>query len=568
MAANTETENEHAADTRRVGESRPQSSVVQFQSLDDFPANDDLKHGLKGNRAFPPSIQNIHVPRSCSILDPTEIIFQSIEGNDTKPVPQKRSRGKRKRQKGEKKARLDKFNEADKKNSQRGLKRELSSQIPLNEPKALAARPRVPDPLDDDEDPTDDFAVSTGAVHESTSQNEDEEQGEAERGTASPVAPPSATPPASPVPAPAPARSIRQPRQRCRLIKSGLDISSDLDKLSVEIRYMIYEEILTVPQPINVHSGWQQVYQRERPCIPIGILCTCKRFYKEAIEVLYGSNTFLYRLRDKIPSMTDVNLIAHIDDDVATLPTTTNDDDDEAGDEDEDLEPDDVNDPDWQEDFMATIRPQHPRRARLRKGAPIIQPDIHVRKHMPLFRRLIIEAEKNRFATATKTLMANAIQIFAFKLPAAKHAAAPTTNIKTLTIRVAPQWDPAGGQDGHGRFTFVDFFDADSPVVPAIKNLNCQFLQLDLMTRYMDGSRTHAGCRFTMDMRYKRIVDRIRDVGHDGWAHDRATQLERRRKAAVVERALNSLDVQVREFCETFLRCEVWDWDGWDVISV
>ncbi|KAG5983237.1 hypothetical protein E4U55_000461 [Claviceps digitariae] len=414
----------------------------------------------------------------------------------------------------------------------------------------MAAPPQIPDPLDDEEELIDEFDLTPAAAKESASAEQDKEQSEAEE-----AAPP--------------ARPIRQPCPRPRLKNSSLYIPSNLDKLSAEIRYMIYEEILTVRQPINVHSGWQQVYKRQRLCIPIGILCTCKRFYREAIKVLYGSNTFLYRLRDKIPSMTDVDLVAHIDEDDAMLPTTTKDDN-EAGDEDEDPEPDDVNDPDWQEDFSTTARADNARRTRARNRAPVVQPDIHVQKHMHLFRRLVIEAEKNRFAQGTKKLMANAIQTFAFtpssSYSSRKHAAASATNIKTLTIRVSPQWDATAGPDGYGRFTFVDFFTADSAVVRAIENINCQFLQLDLMTGYMDGSLAHSGRRFTMDMRYMRLVRRVRDEGHDEWAHDRAAQLERQRKAAVVAGALRSLDGQVREFCETFLRHEAWDADGWDVI--
>ncbi|KAG5936944.1 hypothetical protein E4U53_000117 [Claviceps sorghi] len=424
----------------------------------------------------------------------------------------------------------------------------------------MAARPRVPNPLHDDEELDDELAANPSAANEypSPSQGE-EEQSEAGAKTA---------PPATSTPAPSRAtrRSMRQLRPRLRLKKSSSFIPSHLDKLPAEIRYMIYKEILTVRQPINVHSGWQHVYKRERPCIPIGILCTCKRFYQEAVNVLYGSNTFLYRLRDKIPSMTDVDLVALIDEDGAELPTTTNDDN-EAGDEDEDPEPDDVNDPDWQEDFAATARSSNTRRTRRSDRVPVIQPDIHVKKHLHLFRRLIIVAEKNRSAPGTKRLMANAIQTFACQpRRTSASTSADTTNIQTLTIRVAPQWDDTGGPDGYGCFTFVDFFDARSAVVRAIENINCQFLHLDLKTGYMDRSLTRSGRRFTIDMRYKRIVKRVKDGGQDEWKHDTTTQQERRRKAHVVERALGSLDAQVRGFCERFLHHETLDMDAWGEI--
>ncbi|KAG6000025.1 hypothetical protein E4U54_001576 [Claviceps lovelessii] len=406
----------------------------------------------------------------------------------------------------------------------------------------MAAYPHIPDPLDDDEDDVGEFAaVTAGAAKESAPQEEAEEsasQGEDEG------------------------------EDEAEMAHS----SFFLDKLPVEIRFMIYKEILTVPQPINVHSGWQQVYRRGRPSIPIDILCTCRRFYDEAINVLYGSNTFLYRLRDEIPRMTDVDVVAHIDQDGVVLPSTTNVDD-EAGDEDDDEEPDDPDDPDWQEDVTTNARSQNTLKMRLQNRVSEAQPGIHVQKHAHLFRRIIIEAEKNRSSQCTKNLMANAIQTFAFNpsktAVTGKHAPPSATNIKTLTIRVSPKWEEATpGADTPGRFTFVDFFHAHSAVIQAIENLNCQFLQLDLMTAYMDRSLAHSGRRFTMDMRYKRIERHVRDHGQDAWAHDKATQQERRRNVGMVEAVLRSLDVQVQEFCQTFLRHEVFDEDGWAVIPV
>ncbi|KAG5916496.1 hypothetical protein E4U42_007620 [Claviceps africana] len=572
MTTKTETGTEQAptptADIPQLVETGPESQAAQVSR--DSSANNDAKHGADGKCPFERRTENSQRSRSRSILkppNPTETIIPSIEQDDTEPALIQRSRRKRKhkhkcksksesekkRNTRDKRRRLEKTSQAIRKHAKPDSARELSSRIPLKEPKARAARPRIPDPLDDDEEPDDEFTPNTDAANES---QEEEEPSEAGAGTA---------PPATVIPATRRRRFMRQRQPSPHLEESSPSIPSDFDKLPSEIRYMIYEELLTVRQPILVHSGWQQVYKRARPCIPTGILRTCRRFYQEAIRVLYGSNTFLYRLRDKIPSMTDVDRVALMDEDGAALPTTTNDDN-EAGDEDEDPEPDDVNDPDWQEEFVTTARSSNARRTRRpQHPVPVVQPDIHVTKHLHLFRRLIVEAEKNRFAQGTKKLMANAIQTFACPSPP---TGGTTTNIKTLTICVAPQWDGTAGPDGYGRFTFVDFFEAHSAVMRAIRNINCQFLQLDLRTGYMDMERslTRPGRRCTIDMRYRRIVNRIKNGGRDEWKHDTAMQEARRWKVNFVAEVLRSLEKQVRGFCETYLGHETGDVDAWGMI--
>ncbi|KAG6029591.1 hypothetical protein E4U41_000311 [Claviceps citrina] len=541
----------------------------------DFSVNNQPREDSDGDCIARRSSERSHGPTSGIVSNPTEIDRRPIDEDDAaiaasrrrrrdkmnkkKKKKEKREKDKRKRtqtDKMDKTKRLSKPPPAEDKDADaqdHGPKRvELSSQRPLQEPKARAARPRIPGPLDDGQDLLDELAARTEAlVH------------------ASPAA-------AAPSPAPAPAPNpppARPPRQSCPAKKPRL-VPSQLDRLPVEMRLLVYEEILTVRQPIMVHSGWQQVYKRQRLRIPTGILRTCKRFYREAVGVLYGCNTFLYRLRDKIPCMTDVDQVAHMDQEGAVLPTTTNEDHDAGGgdddnddDSDHELDPDDANDPDWREDLATTrttataTATARPRNARRKTRAAAVEPDIHVPKHLHLFRRLVIEAEKNRFAQGTKALMANAIQRFAFIAPS---AAAATTNIKTLTIRVAPQRDP------HGGLTFVDFFHARSPVMRAIETVNCQFLRLNLMTRHMHGSSAGPVCRFTIDMRHRRLVRRVRAGGLDDWAGDAAMQAERRSKAAGAEVALGSLEGQVRRFCDGVLRQEGACWDvegGWEVID-
>lgn len=315
-----------------------------------------------------------------------------------------------------------------------------------------AAPPRVPGPLEDDSDLAKELAalVRTKKPSRKTSAHKSGE-------SAPPAAVSSAAPPTLP------------PRPRFPPARPSPPPSA-LDKLPIEIRYIIFKELLNISKPIKVHSGWKQVYKRQRFSIPIDILVTCRRFYDEGTDVLYGCNTFLYRLRDKIPSITDVDQVAFIDDRDAVLPTTTNSDEDQ-GEEDEDPEPEDTNDPDWREETVVAPR-QYMRRSRRVKPVPLAEPDIHVEKHLHQFRELVIEAEKNRFAQGTKKLMANAIETFSYlKSP-------HRTNIRTLTIRVAPQWDATGGTDGYGCFTFVDFFNPQSAVVQAIKSVNSQVVKV------------------------------------------------------------------------------------------
>lgn len=347
---------------------------------------------------------------------------------------------------------------------------------------------------------------------------------------------------------------------------------SNLDTLPMEVRLMVYKQLLVAKKDIRVHSGWQLVYKRQGLSIPTTILRTSRRIYSEAVGVLYGHNVFLYRLRDALPTITDVSQLAHIDHNGA-LPTN----DDQDGDDEYDYDGDESGS-EWGGDDNANTTSSETARQRSSRRQivqPAIDADIHVEKYLHLIRHIVIEAEQNRSSTETKKLMAAAINTFKYQ----RHSLSTSlmTNIHTLTIRVAPKWDPTGGPvvedpiygtvDQHGCFTFVGFFSADSPVIDAIKGVECQFLKVNLMTLYMDGPSTRSGYSFLMDMRYLRLQQRLeRNEVDDMWRGDEAMQEERRRKAARASKALGRLDTHVNQFCERYLTQKSWD-DEWDAIE-
>lgn len=71
-------------------------------------------------------------------------------------------------------------------------------------------------------------------------------------------------------------------------------------KVPVEVYQRIYSILLVANKPIEVLHGWSQVYRRQQnnPDMHPAILRTCRQIYDEAINVLYGANTFSYPLRD------------------------------------------------------------------------------------------------------------------------------------------------------------------------------------------------------------------------------------------------------------------------------
>lgn len=212
-----------------------------------------------------------------------------------------------------------------------------------------------------------------------------------------------------------------------------------------EIRMQIYRHLLLNEKEITVHEGWKQVHRNNRLSLPMGILRTCKVVHDEACVVLYGENVFVYLLRDPIYSQRAILDLATNDDEPRS------DDESDSGSEYEDEEGDSWND--------------HRERC------------IDIDKYAHLFRKIVVEAEHNRYSTATQQSMAAAIRLFASRND--------VCNIHTLTVRVSPLWNEERDGLGTGSFTFVDFFEPCAPVIRAIKALDCQMLHVEILTKYM-----------------------------------------------------------------------------------
>ncbi|KAM4056118.1 hypothetical protein HRG_003040 [Hirsutella rhossiliensis] len=364
-----------------------------------------------------------------------------------------------------------------------------------------------------------------------------------------------------------------------------------LFKLSAELRLKIYRELLLSYTPVVVHSGWHLVYrhpatrqqQGERAGQHGLGLCTAilrahPLFCAEGLTVLYGENTFLYRLRDPPPTVTDVSRLVYVDDEDECCDEEDDGGDDAPGERVE-VEDDDGQESasDWDQDRRAEQEDGGRRRRSRRRRTKKARCDIYVDKYRHLFRHIVVEAEHNRFSRSTMRAMARAIRTFG---PGSR----PAANIQTLVVRVAPLRDPRGGpgpgdgdlepqQQQQQHFTFVDFFAPDSPVLKAIQAVECHFLRVDLMTRYMDGPAERAGCSLTVDRRPEIVArryyrDRCRGSRRLGdWLSDRAIRRERKRRARLVHRALQSLGDTVRKFCWSYVYRVVGGWDAFEDIG-
>ncbi|EFZ03057.1 hypothetical protein X797_010226 [Metarhizium robertsii] len=402
----------------------------------------------------------------------------------------------------------------------------MSPRRRVKQPTRRAPSPKIPDPLDDgacfhEEMSTDsehevDDPMSTESVHEET-------------GAGNPGALDNES-------------ILQRPRRREKPCLSNMPL---------EIRLAIYKYLLVTNSPIRVHSGWRFVFKRQSLGIPTGILRTCWRVYKEAIGVLYGSNTFLYVLRDHVARVTDVDRLAEIDDPDAPFPIN--------GDIDEDYDVEDENDPDWREETSG--QNGLPRRSSRRRGARTVQGDINIDKYSCLFQNIIVEAEQNRSFERSKKLMANALNLFKYDDRANRHR---VFNIHTLTVRVTPKWEPPKEENGSGHYTFVDFFNRESPVMEAVWRIHCQFLLVDVMGCSEDGA-IYLGRQFKIDMRHLRLNSEAKRTNIDAWRNDKVIQRQRMAFARRTVMALATLDRHVAATCEEHLEQTLPgdDWDEW-----
>jgi hypothetical protein len=261
------------------------------------------------------------------------------------------------------------------------------------------------------------------------------------------------------------------------------------------------------------------------------ILRLCKKFYAEGIPILYGENIFKYRLRDLLaPPPVDVEGLVNNHD--AVLPTPA----DESGSE-------------YEPDERAAARPPAKRPRRSRKGNRsrfFFEGDINIEKYVYYFRHIVLDAQHNRAGKDFMHSMAEAIGIFA------KHVnldggSRQTVDISSLKVII----EPGRGSDNQPSFTFVDFFQTDSPVVNNIRKLKPQFVHTDIMSAYLNMGRKNR--RLTIDMRPQRIQARIHaGVDEDEWKNDIPMTRTRSERIKQSNQALNSLSNHIGSCCKEY----------------
>lgn len=285
-----------------------------------------------------------------------------------------------------------------------------------------------------------------------------------------------------------------------------------------EIRMEIYRHLLLSEKPVTVHGEWKQVHRSNQLSLPMSILRTCQAVHDEACVVLYGENVFVYLLRDPIYSQRAILDLATNDDE-----PSPSDDESDSGSEYEDEEGDSL------------FCNDHRERC------------IDIDKYAHLFRKIAVEAEHNRYSKATQESMAAAIRFFASR--------DDTCNIRTLTVRVSPLWNEEGYEPGAGRFTFIDFFEPQAPVIRAIKALDCQKLHVDILTRYMSRQSSNVfitwskggSVRLTVDRRWQRFHNVIRQGrAHKGVLDEEKDEVMQFRKEEMMNRALRAIDELAR----------------------
>lgn len=292
-----------------------------------------------------------------------------------------------------------------------------------------------------------------------------------------------------------------------------------------EIRMEIYRHLLTATKPIPVHGGWKQVYWTKDLQMSTAILGTCSIVHEEASVVLYGANTFLYRLRDANFNGDYIDNLAMDDEMIGR------DEDDSESEYEDDLEQDDEDDEDG---------PVGPDR----------ECSINIERYAHLFRHITIEAEANRYSDVTQNSMVAAMNVF--RKPDQGGPAETSRSIHTLTVCIMPLLHQQLDEPSQKRFTFVDFFLPESPVIQAIKAVDCQVLHVDILTRH--ASRRSAqvtvkgtgSCRLTINRRHEQAMNYFQGE-NSGAKGDKAV---RRRTVEMAKRSAEAIDTLAKHIEE------------------
>ncbi|TIC99497.1 hypothetical protein CH35J_006098 [Colletotrichum higginsianum] len=231
----------------------------------------------------------------------------------------------------------------------------------------------------------------------------------------------------------------------------------------------------------------------------------------EAVNVLYGENTFLYLLRE-----------------AAMLPATNSLGENEIVVQhpllaEEHLSEYEGNSEDEYDD--ADLLPM----ARSMRDSEI---EIDIRRYGHKFRKLMIVAEPNRTEKGYLLSMANAINVFRNLKPI-------RPRVHTLTIEITPIRDIHTGE-----ISFLDFFEKTSEVVRALRGLPCQFIEILINT---GGGNQE---RIRLNMKYAANIRRAKRGQEDAWENDRVMQSYRSAQAGDAQQSLDSLSVMIQEVWE------------------
>jgi hypothetical protein len=307
--------------------------------------------------------------------------------------------------------------------------------------------------------------------------------------------------------------------------------------LPTEIRTQIYHHLLVAEQPIQVHCYWTMVYIRSRPELWPHILRTCKLIAMEALPVLYGCNTFEYRIRDPLPK----GMKAH---------RRRNNADEEGG-NDRDSDISEVGTLPYGKQTLDIISCA----GRLPRGS-IRHGEILLHKFGYLFRNIAITLEGNRTEPGYEIMMAEAIAIFRSLPPEASSESESAISsltghrraaLRSITIEICPRRDEQTNE-----LLFVDFFAPESPIMRQIRLVQCQFLtvRVNLVDKRV--------VPIKLDMRHAMPVSSLRGrrvsfgAETDIWSHDKIVQLRREKTEAEIRTALICLPRKIKEWCEEY----------------
>ncbi|KAF5025055.1 hypothetical protein F66182_2872 [Fusarium sp. NRRL 66182] len=323
--------------------------------------------------------------------------------------------------------------------------------------------------------------------------------------------------------------------------------------MPAEVREEIYRGLLVSHKPIPVYDGWRRVYQRENPELDINILMVSKKIFVEARGVLYGENTFLYRLRD-MPGRSQV--MANV----------------------RELASNHVYVPQGEDSLFVN-------EDNLLGGEPHLPGTINIQKYAPYFRYITLQADHNRYSAHTREFMANAIKTFARSAPG-------KNNIHTLSIVISPRYID------QGKFTFVDFFDPKSCLIDALKCVSCETIRVHIWNEYLSDGMGPPCTRLMMRVhqlrffkhlvqqqqeeqeREKRVNERQAVEGHENhqaskpkrrdiWRKDERMHKFRFKRLCAINKRLEKLKSYVFEACNKHMekhkrsRHNATDEQGW-----